>query len=181
MHPSIERFDQRVDAAVESIRSPTLDRIFYPVSSAADHSLVWFAVGSARAIGRGDLRFATRFAVAMGFESALTNGPVKALFRRGRPAPDTPEGPLPYGLHRPITSSFPSGHATAAFTAAMLLATPGRRAPWYAFAAVVASSRVYVRMHHASDVVGGAALGLILGRFLRSWVRAQPQRGRITR
>ena len=42
---------------------------------------------------------------------------------RSESAEDTPpEEPLPYGMHRPRTSSFPSGHATSAFTAAMLLA-----------------------------------------------------------
>ena len=34
---------------------------------------------------------------------------------------------------------------------------------YYALAVVVASSRVYVRIHHASDVVAGAALGVGLG------------------
>ena len=78
--------------------------------------------------------------------------------------------PLPYGMHLPITSSFPSGHATAGFTAAMLLSRPGHRAPWFVVAAAVASSRVYVRMHFASDVIGGAVVGLVLGRLLRRWV-----------
>ena len=80
MRPSIERFDARVDAAVDTIRTPALDRLFYPISSAADHSLVWFAIGATRAVCSGDLRFAARFAAAMGLESALTNGPVKAIF-----------------------------------------------------------------------------------------------------
>lgn len=171
MKRAVASLDARVDRFVERVRCPILDRIFYPVSSAADHSLLWLALGTARAVPSGDAAFALRFAAAMGLESALTNGPVKAAFRRTRPTPDTPEGRLPYGMHRPITSSFPSGHATAAFTAAALLAR-GRVAPWYAAAAVVASSRVYVRMHHASDVVGGAVLGLALGYALRRWVPA---------
>ncbi len=172
MRAQIRQFDRRVDAAVESRRSPALDRVFYLLSSAADHSLLWLIIGAARSLRHGDLRFATRFAAAMGFESALTNGAVKAAFNRGRPiVPHAPAGPLPYGLHQPITSSFPSGHATAAFTAVTLLR--GRhRTPWYLLAAAVASSRVYVRMHHASDVIGGAALGLLLGRLLRRWVRS---------
>ena len=110
-----------------------------------------------------------QFAAAMGIESAVTNGPVKSLFRRTRPVHDLVEGPLPYGMRRPITSSFPSGHATAAFTAAVLLADRNR-APWYALATVVAGSRVYVRMHHASDVVVGAAFGLAFGHALKRWV-----------
>ena len=38
-------------------------------------------------------------------------------------------------------------------------------------ATVVASTRVYVRLHHASDVAAGAVLGLALGRALRRFVR----------
>lgn len=170
MKRAIASVDVRVDRFVDRVRRPVLDHIFYPVSSAADHSLLWLALGTSRAMPTGDVGFALRFAAAMGLESGLTNGPVKAMFRRTRPTPDTLEGRLPYGLHRPITSSFPSGHATAAFTAAALLAGE-RTGPWYAAAAVVASSRVYVRMHHASDVVGGAVLGLALGQALRRWVR----------
>jgi len=38
---------------------------------------------------------------------------------------------------------------------------------YYVAAAVVASSRVYVKIHHASDVLAGAATGLVLGRLAR--------------
>src|SRR4029079_19252163 len=42
--------------------------------------------------------------------------------------------------------------------------------PWYAAAAAVASTRVYVRLHHASDVVAGAALGFALGAAVKRCV-----------
>jgi undecaprenyl-diphosphatase len=106
-------------------------------------------------------------------ESALTNGPIKAAFGRVRPA-DFADVDFRAGLRRPITSSFPSGHATAAFTAATILAHTGRGdVLWYAAATVVAGSRVYVRMHHSSDVVAGALLGLVLGRVARGWFAAR--------
>jgi len=35
---------------------------------------------------------------------------------------------------------------------------------WFGLASVVGLSRAYVRIHHASDVIGGAAVGLVLGR-----------------
>ena len=38
---------------------------------------------------------------------------------------------------------------------------------YYALAAIVATSRVYVRIHHASDVVGGIPIGIVLGRLGR--------------
>jgi undecaprenyl-diphosphatase len=164
----VHALDLKVDGWVEQIRGPALDPLFYGLSSAADHGLLWLAVGAGRAARVGDPAIALRLGAAMGVESILTNGPIKACFRRVRPDDDrTPDGALPYGMHRPISSSFPSGHAASAFTAAMLLRDSPAAPLWFALAAVVASSRVYTRMHHASDVVAGAALGVALGAVAR--------------
>jgi undecaprenyl-diphosphatase len=162
--PAVRGFDEAVDRVADRLRSRRLDPIFYGLSSAADHGLLWLALGALRAARAGDPAVAVRFAAALGTESALTNGPIKLAFRRLRP-PHEVGGTLPYGLHRPITSAFPSGHATSAFTAASLLGHGSRARSWYfALAALVAFSRVYVRLHHASDVVAGSALGLVFGR-----------------
>lgn len=175
--PWVHRLDERIDAAVQRWRRPAFDPFFYTLSSAADHSLLWFAVGSMRSAVAGDPQFMVRFGAVMGAESALTNGPIKLLFRRVRPT-DERTGPLPYGMRRPITSSFPSGHATAAFTAAMMLTTSKKSAlVWFPLAGLVATSRVYVRMHHASDIVVGAGLGLVFGAAGRRILRGAP-RGR---
>jgi undecaprenyl-diphosphatase len=64
-----------------------------------------------------------------------------------------------------MTSSFPSGHATSAFTAAGLLGDQDRLKPlYYVVAIIVAWSRVYVKIHHASDVVAGIVVGVLLGK-----------------
>lgn len=171
MLPRVHALDLRIDAWVERIRGPRLDPVFYGLSSAADHGLVWLLVGAGRAARRGDPGVALRMGAALGAESLLTNGPIKAMFRRVRPEDDRPpEGPLPYGMHRPITSSFPSGHAASAFTAATLLAGGPATPLWFGLAATVAASRVYTRMHHTSDIVAGAALGVALGLVARRLV-----------
>jgi undecaprenyl-diphosphatase len=168
MFSRVHALDLRIDAFVERIRGPKLDPVFYGLSSAADHGLLWLTIGAARAARRGDPSIALRMGAALGVESLLTNGPIKACFRRVRPDDDHPdEGPLPYGMHRPLTSSFPSGHAASAFTAATLLAGGPATPLWFALAAAVAASRVYTQMHHTSDVVAGAALGVALGLVAR--------------
>lgn len=167
----VHALDQRIDAWVERVRGPQLDPVFYGLSSAADHGLLWLLVGASRAARTGDPGMALRMGAALGVESLLTNGPIKAVFRRVRPEDDhPPEGPLPYGMHRPLTSSFPSGHAASAFTAATLLAGGPTTPVWFALAAAVAASRVYTQMHHTSDIVAGAALGLALGVVARRLV-----------
>ncbi|MDE0217521.1 MAG: phosphatase PAP2 family protein, partial [bacterium] len=77
----------------------------------------------------------------------------------------------PHRLRQPLTSSFPSGHASAAVVAAALLSESRRcRRPFWAAASVVAASRVYVRIHHASDVVVGALVGAAIARlFKKIW------------
>jgi membrane-associated phospholipid phosphatase len=163
----VHELDVAIDEWVERVRSPALDPIFYGLSSAADHGLIWLGIGSLTAARRGDPGLGLRLGVSMGVESALTNGPVKMCFRRVRPILDAPDDPLPYGMHRPVTSSFPSGHAASAFTAAVLLADSPLAPAYFVLAAAVASSRVYVRMHHTSDIVAGAALGVALGLIAR--------------
>lgn len=164
---AIGRFDTAIDLRVDRRRGhPLVDRVMYTASELGDFSLVWHLIGTSRALAP-DRRpiHAVRIAAILGVESALVNGPVKSLFRRHRPAW---EQERPLRLRRPRTTSFPSGHASAAMTAAGVLAENDPLWPlYYAVGAVVASSRVYVKIHHPSDVVAGALVGVVLARVAR--------------
>ena len=110
-------------------------------------------------------------ALALGVESLLVNQGLKRLFGRPRP---TLEGDVRFPVRRPSTSSFPSGHASAAaFNATLLTGWDGARtAPlWWGIGSVVAVSRAYVRIHHGSDVVAGLAVGAGLGLAARAVLR----------
>jgi undecaprenyl-diphosphatase len=63
---------------------------------------------------------------------------------------------------RPLTFSFPSGHAASAVAAAVTLARlwPNGRLVLWLLAVLVAVSRIYVGVHYPLDVLGGAVLGL---------------------
>jgi undecaprenyl-diphosphatase len=165
----IARFDDGVDSAFDRVRgNPVADRVFYGASELGDFSLVWFILGALRGLrSERDWQAALRVGGGLAVESALVNGVIKSFFRRRRPATEGFVHRLP--LRRPRTSSFPSGHATSAFSAAALLSEEDALWPlYYAIAGVVATSRVYVKVHHASDVVAGAALGALMGRAARA-------------
>ena len=159
----IEQFDQLAEDLFDRLRGrPVVDRVMYTVTELADFSLLWHLVGVALGLTRADgFERAVRLSASLGVESVLVNGVVKSLVRRRRPVPDFER---PHHLRIPLTSSFPSGHASAAFVAAALL-SEGRRAKpvYYAVATVVATSRIHVRIHHASDVIGGMVVGVGLG------------------
>lgn len=176
-HSAVERFDEAVDRSLDRLRGdPLLDRTFYAASELGNFSLIWFLLGAAKALNSPDrTRELTRIGTVIGLESLVVNQAVKRLFDRKRPMH---EHDRPHRLRKPTTSSFPSGHASAAFAAAALLSEDSRLGPlYYGAAAVVATSRAYVRVHHASDVLGGAAVGIAFGALAR---RAWPRR-RITR
>jgi undecaprenyl-diphosphatase len=61
--------------------------------------------------------------------------------------------------------SFPSGHAAASFASATVLATalPGVGVPALASAAGVSWASLYTRNHYATDILAGAAAGVLIG------------------
>jgi undecaprenyl-diphosphatase len=173
----VARFDNHVDAALDRLRGHrAADRVFYAASELGDFSLVWLILATARGLrSERDERAAVRVLVCATAESFLVNGLVKSLFRRSRPPWEVER---PHRLRRPLTSSFPSGHATAAFSNAILLAEDDALWPLYFAAAfVVATSRVYVKIHHASDVIGGAGIGVVLGLLGRRLMPLSPVAG----
>jgi undecaprenyl-diphosphatase len=88
---------------------------------------------------------------------------------------------------RPHSHSFPSGHATTSFACATVLALmlPRLAVPLLVLAAAVAWSRVYVAVHYPLDVLAGAvlgaAIGLLVPRFLPRLAAARRRSARATR
>ncbi len=164
---AITAIDEAVDSWWEdNLRGrPALDRIMYSLSEAANHSRLWHALGTLQAAVRRNRSSAQQLSSALFAEAALVNGLIKTAF--GRRRPDF-TGQRPHSLRQPLTSSFPSGHASAAMVAASLLSRRSRWAPaYYLLASAVALSRIHVRLHHASDVVAGIGIGATLGAIAR--------------
>jgi undecaprenyl-diphosphatase len=170
--PAVDAFDSAADELLEQLRDhPFADRLFLAASHLGDFSLIWHLASLTRGIARRRPDQVIVLAAALGLESLIVNQGVKRLFRRRRP---TIAGDVHLQVRRPSTSAFPSGHASAAaFAAATFITWDGRRwAPlWISLAAVVGVSRAYVKIHHASDVVGGAVTGLALAALARPAIK----------
>jgi len=173
------RWVRDIDRAGESLAGrlrgrATADRAMYALSEAGTHSSVWHGINLFDAVvgtvadRPHQRRQALRRSGIQIVEQAIVNGPVKMVFRRSRPGVITDH---PHSLRAPRTSSFPSGHASAGFCAATLLAADlGHPVIWYGLATSVAWSRVHVGVHHPSDIVGGAMVGVTLAKLAtRIW------------
>ncbi|HTQ31151.1 MAG TPA: phosphatase PAP2 family protein [Opitutaceae bacterium] len=76
-------------------------------------------------------------------------------------------------------ASFPSGHATQAFTVASVIAAHYDDNPWidsaaYGLAALVGVARIDHNAHFASDVLAGALLGNAVGRMVVHYRASAP-------
>jgi len=167
--PAFAALDEKVDLAWDRFRgNPVLDKTFYLASELADFSVLWHIMGLSKGLtGASAQREAVRLSAALIAESGIVNGILKSLFHRERPDHNEER---PHELRQPVTSSFPSGHASAAFLAATLLSDRSRFKPlWYGLAGIVATSRIHVRIHHASDVIAGTLVGLGLSRIVKKF------------
>ena len=159
---------QQLDASISSFLSsllphtPFFDRIFTFLSISYDVVFIWVVMGIILAQWRHfrSFRFWGVLALCVGLSYVVTVHILKPLIARDRPYVaqniDT--------LYCPQDFSFPSGHATGAFAAAMVFATYDPKRKWFYFAAatVISYSRIYLYCHYFFDVVAGAALGMAI-------------------
>ena len=78
----------------------------------------------------------------------------------------------PDGESKPSNASFPSSHAANAFALAAVFARRWRRlgVVFWIWAAAVAWSRVYLHRHYLSDIVIGAAVGILCTWLIARWL-----------
>ncbi len=168
--------DDQVDAWFEPLRgNPALDGMAKVITGLGDHGIMWAATTVWRARHTGPERArAVRALTIAGLESTIVNRSLKAVVGRSRPdveglvlsAAGVPVRP-------PSSSSFPSGHTLAAFCAVTVMSQRGDRsgnALLFTAATLVGVSRLHLRAHHASDVIGGAAIGTAIGLVGRRFV-----------
>jgi undecaprenyl-diphosphatase len=165
----LEAIDSAVDAVFDPLRGrPEVDRTAAIVSNLADYGLIWVALALLKARRRGPHRRRAVVALAAaGFSSLIVSRAVKDVVARQRP-----DDHVPAFVRVPSSSSFPSGHTLAAFCTAFVLGeTDAQTAANVGFASAVAASRVHLRAHHPTDVLGGAVIGSVLGLGLRPLVK----------
>jgi undecaprenyl-diphosphatase len=136
--------------------TPAAERAVARFSQLGEHAALWLAIGAAGAALDRHRRRAWAGAAGRVAAAYVLNTALKLAIRRRRPRL---EG-LPPLVGTPTGLSLPSAHATTSFAGARCYARLGvPRVPLYALAAALAGSRVYLGVHHPSDVLAGAALG----------------------
>ena len=135
----------------------------------------WLTKMSQGVVAALAVRFGFLF-VAIGLPSLFATI-IKRLIGRARPyvgGHDDPFAYMPF-IWKPEYASMPSGHATTAAAAAIAIGAvwPRMRPVMWVYALIIMASRILIFVHHPSDVLGGAVVGVVGALMVRRWFAAR--------
>lgn len=141
-----------------------MDRAMVTFTFLGNGGAIWILIAGLLILNKKyrDVGFMTLGAVIL--SSILGEGILKHIVQRARPSASIPTANLL--ISKPLSYSFPSGHTTASFTAAGVLARyfNSYASGLFTLASLIAFSRLYLYVHYPTDVLAGIILGLICSR-----------------
>lgn len=166
-----------LDGIATHLYNPILDWLMPRITALGDYGLIWILLGVLLLLLPRQRSTGAKILLALVLSLLFCNVILKNLVCRARPF-DLVEG-ISLLVPPPTDWSFPSGHTSASFAAALVLSRDGKRWGWAALvlAALIAFSRLYLYVHYPSDVLAGALIGIGCG-LLSHWLWSKGEKGR---
>ena len=163
------RILRKIDASIvdrmSDIHHPVLDRLMVMFTHAGTGAIIWWVL------------FVIPFLITRRFRETgaimtasivvnylIGERIIKKLVGRIRPSEDIDDKDMK--IRKPKDHSFPSGHSASsfcAFTVTALCCPIWIWLPALLLACMIAFSRIYLRVHYFTDVIGGMLLGVVDG------------------
>ena len=175
--------------ALQALHNPVLDRLMLFITRLGDGNFIWFLISIVMIIipsmkkvfnkkcdneckdklnERRNVGFT--IIIALFLSVILVNLCMKNIFNRLRPFQvDTSI----ISIIMPSDSSFPSGHTSSAFAAAVSIFLTNKKAGIMALilAVLIAFSRMYFFVHFPTDILGGILAGAICAKIATVFVK----------
>ena len=154
-----------------NLRCGFLDVFMKFITAVGNKGIIWIALAVILLLmGRKMRPMAFTLIFSLIISAVICSGIIKPLAGRIRPYDALS---IPLIINHMNDYSFPSGHTSAAFAAATAVFIYNKKAgaALYIFAALMAFSRLYLSVHYPTDILAGAAIGIMCGVFANLTVR----------
>jgi undecaprenyl-diphosphatase len=143
----------------DNMHGKIMDNIMVLITSLGNSGLIWIIIALALIVNKKYRNVGYMALVALLLSSFAGDIVLKNIVHRLRPSTNLSAGMLL--IDKPLSYSFPSGHAMSSFAVAGVLATQIKKySVWViGLAALIAFSRLYLYVHYPSDVLAGMLLG----------------------
>ena len=163
----INRLDLNIlDFIQSNLRNYFLDKLMIIITSLGNGGCFWIALMVVLLFTEKYRNVGILAIIALILSTIMGEVIIKNIVQRPRPflAVTT----INMLIAKPLTYSFPSGHATVAFAVAGVLFEKFKK---YGFifimlALLISFSRIYLFVHYPSDVIAGIALGLVCSKIV---------------
>ena len=161
----IDAFGEKIIGFIYN-KNKFLDKLMITITLSGDLGIIWIIISFFLFSRKKYTNVAIMLLLAIVLASILGEGTIKHIVKRKRPFIKNKIAKLL--IPHPGTYSFPSGHTASSFAAATVFIRTDMRLTSLivAIAVLISFSRLYLRVHYLSDVIGGIILGVFSGTII---------------
>lgn len=158
----IDAFGEKIIGFIYN-KNRFIDKLMIAVTLSGELGIIWIIISFFLFSRTKYTKEAIMVLLAIALASILGEGIIKHIVKRKRPFIKNNIIKLMISQHG--TYSFPSGHTASSFAAATVFIRTDMRLTYLivVIAILISFSRLYLRVHYLSDVIGGIILGVFSG------------------
>lgn len=144
-----------------TLQNAVFDKTMPYITLLGNMGMVWIVISIILISNRKYRHVGIMCISALVLAAIFGEGILKNVIQRSRPFTHMPA--ISLLITKPLSFSFPSGHATSSFAAAGIIFNTLKKFRIHVIilASLIAFSRMYLFVHYPSDILGGILLGLL--------------------